>query len=551
MSRTNPQLQAFIEDELARAPLLIDELLQQLADAPLRFPPNASTTERQAVLDAREALQRARPMMVRAFSQTLREQVTTTAEQQAAAVRGLSLAEADELSLSLVDEGEVAMDVALQRATVMIHSAAEYELRELGSYTSALVGDVHVAHDTNPLRPEAYARALAAAARAFPRPQAEQLALMHDCAMPLSQALRKAYAGAAGRLEDQGVTPAVHRTIVMPPGVVPPRGPSAPPPPPPADLHMLRDSMPVPFDMEPIGGPAVAPPAPMATPTARPAVDRPPAPPQATRVDHQLIELLTRLFDAILADRTLPPDVQRLLSRLHTSAVRVALRDPAMLDSYSHPVWEFMDRLVFDASRHAGEAGPREKYLAYTDSLVDHMVREPTQDAALYRWGIGRLDAFAEHLLGQHARASQSQIDHLRTLAMLRNSSAAAADTGSGHSQPLDIGTLDTVPAELIDLPAPSGHAAGASRPLPALQPGEWLHLFLQGEWRELQLLWTDGRGEAWLFRQPGGRTWALRRAALERLNDAGLAEPLEPPSLVQHAAQLVLRQVAPPPPRG
>ncbi|MEW6707458.1 MAG: DUF1631 family protein, partial [Pseudomonadota bacterium] len=270
--------------------------------------------------------------------------------------------------------------------------------------------------------------------------------------------------------------------------------------------------------------------------------------PAASRVDQQLIELLTRLFDAILADRSLPQDVQLLLSRLNASTVRVALRDPSMLDSYSHPVWEFMDRLVFDASRHAGEAEARERLMRYAEGLVDHMVREPTQDAALYRWGIGRLDAFAEHLLLQHCREAQGQIDNLRTLAMSRGSSGVP-DTGSS-AQALDVATLDTVPAELIDLPAPSGHATGQPRPLPQLQPGEWLHLFLQGRWRELLLLWTDGRGEAWLFRQPGGRTWALRRAALERLNDAGLAEPLDPPSLVQHAAQQVLRQVSPPPQR-
>ncbi|MEW6708136.1 MAG: DUF1631 family protein, partial [Pseudomonadota bacterium] len=248
MPQTHPQLQGFIDDELARAPLLIDEVLQQLVDAPLRFPPNASTHDRQAVLDAREALQRSRPMMVRAFSQALREQVDSVAQQQAAAVRGVALAEADELSLSLVDETEVAMDVALQRAIVIIHSAAEYELRELGSFTSALVGDLNVAHDTNPLKPEAFARALLAAARALNRPPPEQLALMHEMAMPLAQALRKAYAGAAGRLEDQGVTPAAHRTIILPPGAAPLRGPA----PPPADLHALRDSMPVPFDMEPV-----------------------------------------------------------------------------------------------------------------------------------------------------------------------------------------------------------------------------------------------------------------------------------------------------------
>jgi hypothetical protein len=540
MPQTNPQLQRFIEDELARAPLLIDEVIQQLADAPMRFPPNASTLARQSVMDGREALLRGRAQMVRAFAQTLREQVTTTAEQQAAAVKGLALAEADELSLSLVDEAEVAMDVELQRAIVVIHSSAEYELRELGAFTSALVGDVNVAYDTNPFRPEAYARALLAAARALPRPAGEQLALVHDVALPFSQALRKAYAGAAGRLEDQGVTPATHRTIILPPGVAPARGVPAPPP---ADLNFLRDSMPVPLDEAP---PAAA--APVPQPGPRIELEFPGLHAPASRVDQQLIELLTRLFDAILADRSLPQDVQLLLSRLNASAVRVALRDPAMLDSYTHPVWEFMDRLVFDTSRHAGEDEARSRLMRYAEGLVDHMVREPAQDAALYRWGIGRLNAYAEHVLAQHGRDAHAQIDNLRSLAIAR--AGGPPELGGPATQPLDIGTLDTVPAELIDLPAPSGHGAGGRRPLPQLKPGDWLHLFLQGQWRELLLLWTDGRGEAWLFRQPGGRTWALRRAALERLNDAGLAEPLEPPSLVQHAAQQVLRQVSPAAPR-
>jgi hypothetical protein len=204
-----------------------------------------------------------------------------------------------------------------------------------------------------------------------------------------------------------------------------------------------------------------------------------------------------------------------------------------------------MDRLVFDATRYAGEKEHRTRLMRYAEGLVDHMVREPTQDAALYGWGVGRLDAYAQHMLAQYSQEVQPQIDNLRSLAMAQAGGVSRAGSPSAP-QPLDVGTLDTVPAELIDLPPPSGHGAGQGPSLPQIKPGEWLHLFLQGQWRELLLLWTDGRGEAWLFRQPGGRTWALRRAALERLNEAGLAEPLEPPSLVQHAAQQVLRQVSP-----
>ena len=44
----------------------------------------------------------------------------------------------------------------------------EEALRELRTYTSALVGDVNTARDTNPLRPEVWVRAVLAAARSLP-----------------------------------------------------------------------------------------------------------------------------------------------------------------------------------------------------------------------------------------------------------------------------------------------------------------------------------------------------------------------------------------------
>ena len=536
MSSSSPLLQHFIDDELARAPLLIDEVLQGLADAPLRFDPEATSVQRRQVVDKHEALHRGRPLMVKAFAETLREQVATVAREQAAAARGITLAEADALSLSLVDEHEVATDVELQRAIVVIHSTAEYELRELGSFTSALVGDVHVAHATNPFRPDAYAHALLAAARALPAPAAEQLALMRQAAAPLAQSLRKAYAAACTRLESQGVEPGTHRTIIMPPGTPGPRTQVHVAR---ADLNALRDSMPVPLDMPP---PAPAPRA-AATGAAAPAAPmRPAAPGPSARVDQQLIELLTRLFDAILADPALPPDVQALLSRMQTSAVRVALRDPGMLDSYEHPSWEFMDRLVYEAERLASEPDPRERFMRHAHTLVDNLVREPVQDAALYRWGLDRFTSYADHLLMQRCQQAQAQIDSLRSLAL---SDTGVSPPPAGAPQALDIGSLETVPAELMNVGGDDGSSA-AARPvgLPPLDPGDWLNLFLQGSWRELQLLWRDVRGELWLFRQGGGRTWALRRAALERLHCSGLAEPMTLPSLVQQAAQQVLRQV-------
>jgi hypothetical protein len=605
MPAPSAPLQRFIEDELARAPLLIDQVLQTLVGAPLRFDPTATSAQRFALMETRENLERQRPILVRAFCDALREQVHRTAEQQAAAARGLALAQADELSLSLVDDSEIEADVELSRAIEIIHSTAEYELRELRSFTSSLVGDVYVAHETNPFRPDAYARALLACVRALKAPPADQLRLMHKAVTPFAQALRKAYAAACSRLEDQGVQPGTYRTVVLPPNAQGQRMRVLPP----ADLNALRDSMPVPFDMEPVepagsqvpsarrgpGGPTttgvppvvvvvpggmpggsgtpVAIPAqtanpallqpgafpplvmPPAAPSTAPAGSTPRAMPLApplpgavpearSRVDQQLIELLTRLFDAILADRSLPGDVQLLLSRLQAPAVRVALRDPGVLDSYTHPVWEFLDRLVFSADRLPAEGPGRGQFLAYAKSLVENMSAESVQDAALYRWGIERLAAFDTHLLEQHRRQAQLQIESLRGLSVAPPGGGATPVAPPAEAA-LDVHSLETVPAELMDLPDSfSGPQPTAPDPLPAMQPGDWLRIFLQGSWRELKLLWNDARGEVWLFRQGGGRTWALRRAALERLNAAGLVDTMSPASLVQHAAQQVMRQL-------
>lgn len=524
MNPHSAPLQSFIDDELARAPLLMDQVLQTLLDAPLKFDPTATSSQRHAVIDRHERLGRARAAVVKAFAASLREQVLGIAREQAAARGGPLSKLPDDLSLALVDEDEVAADVEVQRAIVVLGSSTEYELRELRSFTSALAGDMNVAHDTNPFRPDAYARALLAAVRALPAPGAEQLAVMRQAVTPLAEGLRKAYAAACTRLEDQGVEPGAFRTIVLPPGVT---GPArAAPAAPRADLHALRDSMPVPLDDLPEPVPARAPRA-----------------GASARVDQQVIELLTRLFDAIVRDRQLGAPVQALIARLQSSAVRVALRDPSLLQNYEHPVWVFLDRLAFLAARHREEPAGADRFLRYAQGLVENMTGEPVQDAALYRWAAERLVAFEEHSLLQRCQQVQGQIDALRTQSL---GGPGSPGTPSPAAQALDVGQLETVPAELMDLSPAPPPASPARECLPAIGPGDWLTLFLQGQWRELQLLWTDGPRRMWLFRQPGGRTWALQGSAVQRLHDAGLAEPLEPESLVQHAAQQVMRHLPP-----
>ncbi|MBL0148755.1 MAG: DUF1631 family protein [Ideonella sp.] len=115
----------------------------------------------------------------------------------------------------LIDEDEVSVDVKVSRAVERVKSAAEFELRELQAFTSALLDDLNVARDTNPFRPESYVRSLWVGVSSVPMSQALQAAFMRDAAAPLSRTLRQAYAAACTRLESQGVEPAAYRTIVL------------------------------------------------------------------------------------------------------------------------------------------------------------------------------------------------------------------------------------------------------------------------------------------------------------------------------------------------
>ena len=69
-------------------------------------------------------------------------------------------------------------------------------------------------------------------------------------------------------------------------------------------------------------------------------------------VDRQVVELLSRLFEAVLSDPRLPPQFRHVMARLQVSALRVALVDPAMLKMHDHAVWRLMNRIAAVAARN-------------------------------------------------------------------------------------------------------------------------------------------------------------------------------------------------------
>lgn len=571
---TAAALQRFVDDELMRASLLAEQVVEETTMAIKRDAIGMGARERLLVGDVLRSLHGNRSLVVREFVRALTEHVQRELDQEEsvrhAPPSGLG-------GLSLVDEGQVEVDIEISRAIEAIRSVAEHELREIMSYTSALVGDMDVARDYNPFRPEVIGRALWEAAQALPLQRGYQLAFMRHACQPLAQLMRKAYAGACARLESMGVEPAVYRTIIV------------------FGSQRSRGQQDAFFDAQsnrvesttPLPGPAGRPqatggaPAPAAPSAGGSSATRPSLDQVLTRTDelmrdlgangdrHQretlrqlqrqqmvasadkaadreLIELISQLFDTLLGDRRLASDIQNLVSRLQAPALRLALRDPSLLDNHTHPLWLVMDRIALQGELHPPPGDPeRTAMLRYLHGLMDTLAQEQARDADAFRWALERVLAYERTRFEQRRGAAEAELQSLQAL----EDQAMAGGPPPTSPGALDIGHLDTVPADLLeDLSAAGpgeGHPSDGAQWLMNRRSGDWVHMFMQGAWVNAQLLWYGRHREYWLFGDgASANTWAIRRGALERMLDVQLLTALTPRSLIREAAGWVLRRL-------
>ncbi len=507
-----PTLPDFIDDELLRAPMTIDLVI----DTVLQLWRARMLPTGRHDADPARVLHMHRNEVVTAALAHLRAAALAESVPAIGQMAAKPVAAALQ-PMSLIDEDDVAIDIEIARCTETIRLRAEIEVRELQTYTSALVNDLGISRDTNPFRPDRFVRALWVGVQTLPMSRAAQAAFLHEAALPLADTLRKAYAAAARRLEEQGVTPAIHRTIVV--------GGSTAWGSPLARYQTsaqlgLNDSIRASLDTtrEASRYRSVAMPVVGATAHAGAPADAP------------MVELLAHLFEAIQADAGLGVDTMALLQRLQPLALRVALRDASLLDRYDHPVWRFMDQLAHDIE--TSPPAQRLRALGLGRNLVEHLSQVDQSDPKGFSWALARLLAAQRSNLMQALSASEDNILRLQRI-------ADAQGPPTTSTMPLDIGTLDTVPAALI----PEGPAKRPVVARDALAPGNLLRVYLQGEWRTVMSLWQDHGHELALLRDAAAdRQFAVRQGALSRLLAEGLAQPLQVRSLVRRAAAKVLR---------
>ncbi|MBV8603491.1 MAG: DUF1631 family protein [Pelomonas sp.] len=113
------------------------------------------------------------------------------------------------------------------------------------------------------------------------------------------------------------------------------------------------------------------------------------------RLDHMVIDVVGSLFDQILSDAKVPPQMARLIARLQLPVLRVALGDPTFFSVRRHPVRRFVNRMASLACAYDDFAeDPGRGFLALVRELVQDVAGGDFERMDVYESKLDALEAF-------------------------------------------------------------------------------------------------------------------------------------------------------------
>ena len=112
-------------------------------------------------------------------------------------------------------------------------------------------------------------------------------------------------------------------------------------------------------------------------------------------IDHMVIDVIGSLFDQILSDPKVPPQMARQIARLQLPVLRTALGDPTFFSSRRHPVRRFVNRIASVGSALEGFEDERgQRFLAKVRELVQEVVQGDFEQIETYETKLAELEAF-------------------------------------------------------------------------------------------------------------------------------------------------------------
>lgn len=129
---------------------------------------------------------------------------------------------------------------------------------------------------------------------------------------------------------------------------------------------------------------------------------------QASRgaIDHMVIDVIGSLFDQILSDPKVPPQLARQIARLQLPVLRAALGDPSFFSTRKHPVRQFINRVAslgngFDDFSDA----TAQTFVGKVRELVQEIVKGDFDQIETYEVRLRALEAF----VAEQARSDVDQ----------------------------------------------------------------------------------------------------------------------------------------------
>ncbi|MDE2276343.1 MAG: DUF1631 family protein [Burkholderiales bacterium] len=379
--------------------------------------------------------------------------------------------------LSLVDDKEVEALISAERFGLEITSACEWELREVGSYVASLLGDSPGGRLRNPLRPELVGHAMTRGIEAVSERADTRKILAAELSRSLGALLRGTYAEIVTELRNAGVQPRglevrqplgggrghsgydrlgrhdaepstsaglgadadsrhdgrldsrhdsrqdsryAGRRSTLGGGLGGPGTPLGQVDP--AVMSLIRRltlverDRPGPAGASGFGGSDYGDSGSGAVPQNLIREHRDELR-QVSRgaLDHMVIDVIGFMFDQILADPKVPPQMARQIARLQLPVLRAALGDPAFFSSRRHPVRRFVNRIASlgTAFEDFGEDGTR-AFLAKVRTLVQEVVEGDFEQIEIYEHKLAALEQFSAELAD---RANPAQVEAAALLA--------------------------------------------------------------------------------------------------------------------------------------
>lgn len=128
-------------------------------------------------------------------------------------------------------------------------------------------------------------------------------------------------------------------------------------------------------------------------------------------LDHMVIDVVAALFDQVLSDSKVPPQMARQIARLQLPVLRAALKDVGFFSSRRHPVRRFVNRIASLAAAYEDlEQGPGRQFLDKVRLLVQEIIEGDFDQMDLYESKLQAIEALIQEQSaedgGSHAPAA-------------------------------------------------------------------------------------------------------------------------------------------------